>query len=344
MNLELDRRGRSRKVSVKALLAVGAIAVMVALSPTLAANIVINTGGSTEFGQGIATSTVCDSYLVIRATTRFDGSEHVLDTVEVGDISTLTHDNNLSVQIFDSGTSTGLLQNPAVVRVGSDGASFTKTSQNDNTTMETVTVDTASLGQGTKAEKGRSAFRLKSITSDGTTPIPAEDVFKFTIQSDGEGDCSRVYSLGDVGPAGGTVGILPTTSGNNTGLYFEFGEKSVSEYVWCPQSSSGATSVVGTGTAIGTGAANTTKIVAACASGGAVYADAYTFGGYSDWFLPSAYEMGAIRNLAPAGRYLTSSERSSVEAFIQGGNPPLWDFWGKYWTTSSVLPVRTFSN
>jgi hypothetical protein len=342
-----DQEGKRRKSPLRVLLVVAALALFATLSSTLAANIAINTGSPAEFGQGIATSTICDSYLEIRASTTFDGSAHNLDTIEIGDISTLTHDNNLSIQIYDSGTATGLLQEPAVVKVGADGSTFTKTSQNDNTTLETVTVDTSSLGSGSKNEKGKSVIRLKSITSDGTNPIPASDIFKFTIQSDGNGYCTPIYSIGDVGPAGGTVGILPTTAGNTTGLYFEFAVKSASEYVWCPQSSTGGTNVVGTSNAIGAGAANTTKIVAACASGGAVYADSYTFGGYSDWFLPSLKEIYEVRDIAPAGRYLTSTERSAVEAFIQAlptANPIGWDFWGKHWTTSHVLPMRTFSN
>ena len=347
MNLGLEQEGDRRKSPLRVLLVVATLALMATLSGTLAANIDINSGSSAEFGQGIATSTVCDSYLEIRASTTFDGNGHNLSAIEIGDISTLTHDNNLSIQIYDSGTAAGLLQEPAVIRVGSDGATFTKTSLNDNTTLETVTVDTSSLGGGSKNEKGKSVIRLKSITRDGTNPIPASDILKFTIQSDGTGYCTPIYAIGDVGPAGGTIGILPTTAGNTTGLYFEFAVKSASEYVWCPQSSTGGTNVVGTSDAIGQGAANTTKIVAACASGGAVYADSYTFGGYSDWFLPSLKEIYAVRNTAPAGRYLTSTERSAVEAFIQAlptANPVGWDFWGKHWTTSNVLPMRTFSN
>lgn len=347
MNIELGSSPRRKKFPLLPLLTVAGVAFAVALSPTLAANISINAGTSAEFGQGLATTTTCDSHLDVRSTSRFDGNQQVLDTVEIGDISTLTHDNNLLLQIFDSSSTAGLLEEPVVIRVGADGASFTKTSTDDNTTLETVTVNTSSLGKGTKAEKGTSVIRLKSITSDGSNAIPASNVFKFTLQSDGEGDCTPIYSVGDVGPAGGTVGILPTTSGNNTGLYFEFAVKSASEYVWCPLSSSGSTSVVGTSQAIGAGAANTTKIVAACASGGAVYADTYTFGGYSDWFLPSLNEIYAVRSIAPAGRYLTSTERSAQEAFIQGlptSNPVGWDFWGKHWTTSNVLPMRSFSN
>ena len=347
MNLEPDASLRRRRVSPVALLMVAGLAFAIALSPTLAANISINTGQGTEFGQGLATTTTCDSYLVISATSRFDGVRQVLDTIEIGDISTLTHDNDLSLQIFDSSSATGLLQEPAVIRVGADGASFTKTSSGDNTTLEIVRIDTSTLGKGAKAEKGASAIRLKSITSDGSSTIPANSLFKFTLQSSGEGGCTPIYAVGDVGPAGGTIGIVPTTPGNTTGRYFEFAQKSPTEHVWCPQSSRGAEAVVGTSTAIGAGAANTVKIVADCASGGAVYADQYTFGGYSDWFLPSALELYAIRSIAPAGRYLSSSERSRLEAYIQflpTSNPALWDFWGKYWTTSHVLPMRSFTN
>ena len=346
MNLFANEGHRDHKSPMKSLLVISAVALVATLSSTLAANIVINTGDAAEFGQGIASSTVCDSHLTIRATTKFTGSEHVLDAIEIGDISTLTHDNNLSIQIFDSGTSQGLLQQSAVVRVGSDGASFTKTSQNDNTTLETVTVNTSSLGGGTKNEKGRSVIRLKSITSDGTNPIPSEDVFKFTIQSDGNGGCTPIYSLGDIGPAGGTVGILPTTAGNTTGLYFEFGEKSPAEEFWCPFSSPGSTTTVGTASAIGTGSANTVKIVAKCASGAAVYADNYSLGGYSDWFLPSSLELYEARDFLPAGRYWSSTERSSVEAYNQAfptAVSAFHDFWGKHWRTNYVLPMRTFT-
>ena len=347
MNLDLGSSSRRKKFSPLAVLTVAGLAFALALSPTLAANISINTGESAEFGQGLAATTICDSHLDIRATSRFEGNKQVLDTIEIGDISTLTHDNNLSLQIYDSSNATGLLEEPAVIHVGADGASFTKTSDEDNTTLETVTVNTNSLGKGANAEKGASAVRLKSITSDGSNAIPSSSVFKFAIQSDGEGGCTPIYSVGDVGPAGGTIGITPSTAGNTTGLYFEFAVKSPAEEYWCPQSSSGSGASLGTSGSIGAGASNTVKIVAACASGAAVYANNYTLNGVSDWFLPSALEIYAVKDVAPSGRYWSSTERSSVEAYVQGiptSNPAYWDFWGKYWMQAHVLPMRTFSN
>jgi hypothetical protein len=47
-------------------------------------------------------------------------------------------------------------------------------------------------------------------------------------------------------------------------------------------------------TDIGTGAANTAAMDAACSSGAGQAAADYSFGGYGDWFLPSQGELNAL--------------------------------------------------
>lgn len=341
-----DSRSVGRRlVSPRNFLALAMIAFIAAISPTLAANISINAGDTAEFGQGILATSTCDSYLMMVPKPILQDDVFYLDTLEIQDISSLNHDNSFTIQIYTETGTTGLLASPAVIQVGSDGVSFTKTSAGDNTTLETITANASTPGGGTKAEPGTSSIRLKSITTDGATKIRAQDAAKFTLQTTGSGSCSRVYSLGDTGPAGGTIAILPTTAGNSTGKYFEIGVPSPTSLVWCGATDSGYSTLLGTGTAIGTGAANTIKIGANCTEGSGFYADQYSLGGYSDWFLPSAYELNAVKDIAPSGSYATSSERSATTAWYQNipsGNPVLNDHAGKWFTLSS-LPMRSFS-
>jgi hypothetical protein len=181
---------------------------------------------------------------------------------------------------------------------------------------------------------------------------------------------SVVYAVGDAGPAGGTIFIIPTTTGNSTGKYFEAALGTWSDgydknNLWCNLTSTAIGSSA-QGTAIGTGQANTTAIVAICSSGAAKDADTYsvTYSGntYSDWFLPSQAELyqGYVQRayLNPqtltqlyGGSGLTSSYWSSSEA-VSPYNPATQaipvaangggDNYGKIYGFN-VRPVRMFS-
>jgi transcriptional regulator CtsR len=90
------------------------------------------------------------------------------------------------------------------------------------------------------------------------------------------------------------------------------------------------TSISGTGTGIGTGAANTAAIVAGCSESGiaARICNNLVLNGYSDWFLPSKDELNLMyQNLKLAGiggfadsGYWSSSENSSNNAWKQNFN------------------------
>jgi hypothetical protein len=85
--------------------------------------------------------------------------------------------------------------------------------------------------------------------------------------------------------------------------------------------------IEGTGTAVGTGAANTAAIVAGCSESGiaARICNDLVLNGYNDWFLPSKDELNLMYvNLKQAGiggfaddRYWSSSESSSTTAWRQ---------------------------
>ncbi len=107
-----------------------------------------------------------------------------------------------------------------------------------------------------------------------------------------------VCVIGDIGPGRGIV-FYDAGSIQPWGRYLEVvpewwsGDRSERSAKWgCYDTSiSGAS-----GTAIGTGAANTAAIVAGCSESGtaAKLADALTYAGKSDWFLPSKDELNQM--------------------------------------------------
>ena len=142
------------------------------------------------------------------------------------------------------------------------------------------------------------------------------------------------YQIGDTGPAGGKIFITPSTAGNTTGMYFEAGP--TTNFASSPPSSevqrswsTGANQSVAVsgadGTAIGTGAQNTIDIVAqagnVAATSAAVYCSEYTYGGFSDWFLPSKDELNQMYlNRVAIGfqndNYYSSSENLTSAAWF----------------------------
>jgi hypothetical protein len=99
------------------------------------------------------------------------------------------------------------------------------------------------------------------------------------------------YRLGDIGPGGGLVFLI------SGGLTYEMAPRTWSDGVQDPLAEScddNAQIPGATGTAIGTGAGNTTAIVVECSSGAGKDAAAYRGGGFTDWFLPSKDELNAV--------------------------------------------------
>ncbi len=163
------------------------------------------------------------------------------------------------------------------------------------------------------------------------------------------GSVGPTYAIGDTGPAGGKIFITPSTSGNTTGKYFEAAPADLSTTMaWC----SDATTLLGaSGKVIGTGALNTSKMLLTCTFGAAFSASAYRYGTssiYSDWFLPSQYELNQLYvNRVTIGDFAPDFYWSSIEydaglAWYQSFSSGFQGFNYKA-NTYSVRPVRSFS-
>ena len=132
------------------------------------------------------------------------------------------------------------------------------------------------------------------------------------------------------------------------GLIAAISDQSISKIRW----NNGADTITGaTGTAIGTGLANTNTIIAKqgpiATSYAAGLARAYTGGGYNDWFLPSIYELNQLYlNRVAVGGFAEGIYWSSTESiystaflknFINGSDGSGYKF-----STFYVRAIRAF--
>jgi len=141
-------------------------------------------------------------------------------------------------------------------------------------------------------------------------------------------------------------GIVFYLDGSGGGMVCAQSDQSTSTEWGCYGSSIG-----GTGTALGTGAANTAKIVAGCSQAGiaARICNELVLNGYSDWFLPSKDELNLMyQNLKQAGLggfaddwYWSSSECSSGNAWEQSFDNGYQNSGSKYYN-GRVRAVRAF--
>ena len=135
------------------------------------------------------------------------------------------------------------------------------------------------------------------------------------------------YSIGNIGPAGGTV-FYDKGSYSDGWRYLEIGPENLGKQVWSYVCGDGK--VVGTtSSAIGTGQANTDAIIAQVghSTSSAKVCSDYSYGGYSDWYLPSLGELAeiyaqkaVIPNLVSYA-YWSSTEHDSYYAWYKDLGP-----------------------
>ena len=156
------------------------------------------------------------------------------------------------------------------------------------------------------------------------------------------------YRLGGTGPGGGIV-FYDAGSPQGWGQYLEAAPAGWSGgsrdplLRWCDRRLPVATS-----TAIGTGAANTRAMLAACSSGAANRVRDYAGGGRADWFLPSKDELNqlflqkAVVGGFAAVFYWTSSQDVDHDPWYQHFSDGSQGTYYYKYNSNHVRPVRAF--
>ncbi|MFW5827578.1 MAG: InlB B-repeat-containing protein, partial [Alkalispirochaeta sp.] len=234
------------------------------------------------------------------------------DGIAISDVSVSITDNEFTVTYNANGASSGTPPiDPNTYTVGnavtveSESDLFGPLIQ-DGITQRFTGWNTESNGSGT-------------TYAPGDTPTPSSTV---TLYAQWTTDGSVV---GKVGPAGGLV--FYDDNGTNflpTGRYLEAAPVST-EWGTAPWSDN-TSATLAPATGIGSGAANTTDIIAGSVTTpyAAEQANALTHGGFSDWFLPSRDELdlmyvelhlNALGSFDGSARYWSSSDSNFTQAW-----------------------------
>jgi len=337
---------------------------------TLAANINLSSGGPIEFGQSVSQAVACSSgqNVVVTPRSTFTNATNGTGTYNLGSITVSNIPNgcygaDFSLSAFGPSSSTPL-------------AIFNSTSTEAVVYNNAGTFQLGVGGTGLTLTSGTGTF-----TVSFTSPVAlSTSVAKVTIQSEVHtflcsegGNCA----VGDTGPGGGTVFYRDASSFScgatlsATCRYLE-----AAPYNWSGQGhlvtpyavpAYQSTSVPAfngfnaTGTALGTGLANTRAIVNQnglynfstnrYAAGATVL---YNGGGKNDWFLPSKDELTAVNtaramlraaNIIVEDYYYASTESNASNGMLttmNGASSGNGAFTKAGGGTSYVLAIRAF--
>jgi hypothetical protein len=207
------------------------------------------------------------------------------------------------------------------------------------------------------SDPSSSATRLSGTSPVASISVPLGTTLRAEATATGyltsaEGTAvysSKLYTVGDTGPAGGIV-FYDKGSVTDGWRYLEAAPSDQSTGI---QWYNGSYISVTTGTSVGTGKANTAAIIAAQGSGSyaASLCKNLTLGGYSDWFLPSKDELNLMyTNLKKAGLggfggswLWSSSQLSSNDAWGQDFSYGV-QYNSYKFVNNSVRACRAFTN
>jgi len=277
------------------------------LSSTLAANITLSSGGTIEFGQAVSQAVACSgatNLTVAPASTFVNAATgtgtHYLGSIKVSNIPNSCYGADFTLNAFGPSSSTPL-------------AIFNTSSTDAIVYDNNGTFGISPLASGISLSSGSGSFTINfDLPAASSTSVA-----KVTIQSGvHKAFCSESANgcLGQTGPGGGVIFMTNTALGGSGGAYnYEAWttDLSGSLMVW-----NNVRALLGVGSAIGTGYGNRDLFT----GGAGLGCKNATYGGKTDWFLPSSGELTVLRN------YWGSSGKTSP--------PNMQDTGYGYWSSS----------
>lgn len=252
------------------------------IGQTLASNVNLGSGAPLEFGQGIQSLVTCAPTAPITLTPKKsfvngvgNSARFMFTGITLEGIQNTCIGNDFLVKAYgETGSPLPIFDNTKdSIRVYQSGNSDFSSSATDGFTIV------------------NKSFGFFEILFD--SPVSeAGSIYRLTIETLDHDSTMLRYDIGDTGPGGGMIVLLPTSLGNNSGEYFEAKSIVLSE-IWCDY---WPLDIPGTsGSAIGDGEANSYAMMLACNDTVANNASSYP-GFPGDWFLPSRDELAAALN------------------------------------------------
>jgi len=292
---------------------------------TLAANILLSSGGSIEFGQGVSLAVACSGSQNVTVTPKSSfvnaangTGTYYLASITVGNIPTSCYGANFKLSAYGSSSSTPL-------------AIFNTTSTEAVVYNNSGSFEVRDPSDGVTVSGGSGTF---TVTFDSPVAL-STSVFKVTIQSSAG---IRALQVGERGPGGGIIfykASTPFTCGPTRATTCRYLEAAPDGWntgqdptrTWAP-SGVGRTSAIAQDTGIGWGYSNSLIIVALAGANtsntAAALARSYTSVvssvTYNDWFLPSKDELRELYlQKSLVGSFVNDWYFSSSDSTIDAG-------------------------
>lgn len=310
---------------------------------TYAANITIGTNGTVEFGQGVLVTAACSGNTSLTLTPKASFVNVAGGgSLKFSDVTVSNIPSSCRGIVFHFSSYSETSTSPLILA----GGALTTASVFMKSDSTFVLVNGS--GDISIQTLSSSSFKVTFVTPASNANL----VYKMTLESK-NGTCASGINcaIGDVGPGGGIIFMIPSTSGNTTGKYFEIAPADAATNT----SMCGPSIIVGLGlnNAIGYGETNSALINANVDCNGspyAVYAALnYSTSSASDWYLPSRDELKIAKDNAAqfiqisAAAYMSSSENAANGSwFIDFGSTVSCG--GGYWPACTTYKGQSGYN